>query len=79
MRRIRKENDFRSFGGTQSFDVAEDVAISVYTGVGNWKYAGDRWLNEAQINVQNFTWNPRPKNPDLVGQRLSERAAHRRP
>jgi hypothetical protein len=64
---IRKENDFRSFGGTQSFDVAEDVAISVYTGVGNWKYAGDRWLNEAQINIQDFTWNPRPKNPDIVG------------
>ena len=64
---IRKENDFRSFGGTQSFDVAEDVAISVYTGVGNWKYAGDKWLNEAQINVQSFVWNPRPKNPDIVG------------
>lgn len=64
---IRKENDFRSFGNQQSFDVAEDVAISVYTGVGNWKYAGDRWLNEAQINVQNFTWNPRPKNPNIVG------------
>jgi len=64
---FRKENDFRSFGGTQSFDVAEDVAISVYTGVGNWRYAGDRWLNEAQINVQNFVWNPRPKNPDIVG------------
>lgn len=64
---LRKENDFRSFGGTQSFDVAEDVAIAVYTGVGNWKYAGDRWLNEAQINIQNFTWNPRPKNPNIVG------------
>jgi hypothetical protein len=29
VRPFRKENDFRSFGGTQSFDVAEDVAISV--------------------------------------------------
>ena len=64
---IRTENDFRSFGGTQSFDVAEDVAIHVYTGVANWRYAGDRWLNEAQINLQNFVWNPRPKNPNIVG------------
>ena len=64
---IRTETDFRSFGGTQSFDVAEDVAIHVYTGVANWRYAGDRWLNEAQVNVQNFVWNPRPKNPNIVG------------
>jgi hypothetical protein len=64
---IRTENDFRSFGGTQSFDVAEDVAIHVYTGVANWRYAGDRWLNESQINLQDFVWNPRPKNPNIVG------------
>jgi hypothetical protein len=64
---IRTETDFRSFGGTQSFDVAEDVAIHVYTGVANWRYAGDKWLNEAQINAQNFVWNPRPKNPNIVG------------
>ncbi|MGQ0641127.1 MAG: TonB-dependent receptor domain-containing protein [Gemmatimonadaceae bacterium] len=64
---IRKENDFRGFGNQTSFESAEDVAISVYTGVVNWKYAGNRWLNEAQINVQNFIWNPRPKNPDEIG------------
>jgi hypothetical protein len=64
---VRTENDFRGFGGKETFDFAEDVAIAVYTGVGNWRYAGDRWLNEAQVNVQNFTWNPRPKNPNLVG------------
>lgn len=64
---IRKENDFRGFGGQTSFQAAEDVAISVYTGVANWKYAGSAWLNEAQLNVQQFEWDPRPKNPGIVG------------
>ncbi|HEV8362646.1 MAG TPA: TonB-dependent receptor [Gemmatimonadaceae bacterium] len=64
---IRTENDFRGFGGTTSFQSAEDVAIKVYTGVVNWKYASNQWLNEAQINAQNFEWNPRPKNPGVVG------------
>jgi hypothetical protein len=64
---LRKENDFRGFGGQTTFQSAEDVAISVYTGVGNWRFAGDRWVNEAQINGQHFVWNPRPKNPDIIG------------
>jgi hypothetical protein len=64
---VRTENDFRGFGGGTSFQSAEDVAIKVYTGVANWKYASNEWLNEAQINVQNFDWNPRPKNPGEVG------------
>lgn len=64
---VRTENDFRSFGGQTSFQSAEDVAIKVYTGVANWKYASNQWLNEAQLNIQNFDWNPRPKNPGVVG------------
>ena len=64
---VRTENDFRGFGGQTSFESAEDVAINTTTGVANWRYAGDRWLNEAQVNVQNFVWNPRPKNPGIVG------------
>ena len=64
---VRTENDFRGFGGATSFQSAEDVAIKVYTGVANWKYASNQWLNESQINVQNFDWNPRPKNPGVVG------------
>ncbi|MDP1857119.1 MAG: TonB-dependent receptor [Gemmatimonadaceae bacterium] len=64
---IRNETDFRGFGGQTSFEASENVAISVYTGVANWKYAGDRWLNEAQVNTQFFTWNPTWTNGDLVG------------
>ena len=64
---VRKENDFRGFGGQTSYESAEDVAIGVLSGGAGWKYAADRWLNEAQVNMQHFTWNPRPKNPTLIG------------
>jgi hypothetical protein len=39
---IRHETDFRGFGGQTSFQSSENLAINVYTGVANWKYAGDR-------------------------------------
>lgn len=64
---IRHETDFRGFGGQTSFQSSENLAINVYTGVANWKYAGDRWLNEAQVNGQYFQWNPTWTNGDLVG------------
>ena len=64
---IRHETDFRGFGGQTSFQSSENLAINVYTGVANWKYAGDRWLNEAQANAQVFQWNPTWTNGDLIG------------
>lgn len=64
---VRSESDFRGFGGQTAFEASEDVKINVYTGVVNWKYSGDRWLNEAQFNGQNFIWNPTWTNGDLIG------------
>jgi hypothetical protein len=63
---VRREKDFRGFGGQTSFEAAENLKINVLTGVANWRYAGDRWLNELQVNAQGFQWNPRPVNPQLV-------------
>jgi hypothetical protein len=64
---IRHETDFRGFGGQTSYESAENVKIDVNTAVANWKYAGDRWLNEAQVNFQNFVWNPEPLDEGTVG------------
>lgn len=64
---IRQETDFRGFGGTTTTQSAENLKVNVYTSVVNWKYAGDRWLNEAQANGQRFIWNPTPQNPTLIG------------
>jgi hypothetical protein len=63
---IRHETDLRGFGGQNSVQAAENLKVDVATGVANWKYAGDRWLNEAQVNLQHFTWNPNPVNPGLI-------------
>ena len=64
---LRKDDDFRGFGGQTVFDAAENLRVDTYTGVVNWKHAGDKFLNEAQFNSQWFTWNPTAKNFDLIG------------
>ena len=63
---FRKDDEFHGFGGQTAYEAAEDFKINVLTGIVNWKYAGDKWLNEAQINTQSFIWNPTPLNPGLI-------------
>ncbi|HVE80147.1 MAG TPA: carboxypeptidase regulatory-like domain-containing protein [Gemmatimonadaceae bacterium] len=66
---LRTDKDFRGFGGETAFEAAENVAIDVYNAVGNWRFAGDRWLNELQVNGQHYVWNPTWVNPDVIGRR----------
>lgn len=63
---FRRETDFRGFGGQTSYQASENVAIDVLSGGASWKYAGNSWLNEAQVNAQRFVWNPQPTNPGLI-------------
>jgi len=64
---IRKDNDFRGFGGQTAFSAAENLRVNTYTSVINFKHAADTWLNEAQINSQFFTWNPTAKDFSTIG------------
>ena len=64
---FRRDNDFRGFGGQTAFEASENLRINTYTPVLNYKYAGDRWLNEAQVSGQFFTWNPTATNFDVIG------------
>jgi len=64
----RREEDIRGFGGQTTFQAAENVKNDVYTGVANWRYSRDRWLNEAQVSGQYYRWNPTPLNPGEIGQ-----------
>jgi len=63
---IRHETDLTGFSGQTSYEAAERVGVDVLSGTASWKYAADRWLNEAQVNTQHFTWNPHPVNPGLI-------------
>jgi len=63
---IRHETDFRGFGGQTSYQAAENVAVDVLSGGAGWKWAGARWLNEAQVNAQHFNWHPQSTNPNLI-------------
>lgn len=64
---VRKDDDFRGFGGQTSFESAENLAINTYTGVLNFKHSGATWLNQAQVNAQYFQWNPTGTNIGVVG------------
>jgi hypothetical protein len=64
---VRRDNDFRGFGGQTAFEGAENLKVNTYTGVVNFKHSGDRWLNEAQVNTQYFTWGAEAKSPDVIG------------
>ena len=76
---IRHETDIKGFGGQTSFQSAEDVRQQVYTGLANWRYAGDRWLNEAQISGQHYRWNPVPLDDPGDRSQLLRHHPHRRP
>jgi hypothetical protein len=65
---VRVDRDFRSFGGQTAFENAVNLPIRVYTGIVNWRFTGDRWLNEAQFSPQQYLWQQIPVNPGIVGQ-----------
>jgi len=64
---LRKDDDFRGFGGQRAFEGAENLKVDTYTGVVNWKHAGDKYLNEAQFNSQWFMWAQGAKDFSTVG------------
>jgi len=64
----RHETDVRSFGGTTSFQSAENAKQDVGTGIVKHQLVATRFLAESTLSYQDFTWNPSPSNPNLVGQ-----------
>lgn len=64
----RHETDIRGFGGTTSFESAENVKNDVAGTTLRHQKVGDRWINEASLSYQQYEWNPQPQNSDLVGQ-----------
>jgi hypothetical protein len=69
---IRRDEDFRGFGQRTAFSAAENLRINVYNGVANWRRAGDRWLNEAQVSGQYMTWNPTARDFSTIGRDYRE-------
>ena len=64
----RDETDIRNFGGTTSFESAENVRNRVDSAQGKWQTAASAHLNEAYLSYQRYRWNPTANNPDIVGQ-----------
>jgi hypothetical protein len=64
---IRRDDDFRGFGGQTAFEAAENLRVKTTTGVVNFKTVGDRWINEAQASGQLFTWGNVARDFGLIG------------
>jgi hypothetical protein len=67
----RNETDIRGFGGqggSNSFQTAENVKNRVDSLQGKWQMAPARFLNEAYVSYQRYRWNPKPENPDIIGE-----------
>ncbi|HUF65787.1 MAG TPA: carboxypeptidase regulatory-like domain-containing protein [Gemmatimonadaceae bacterium] len=64
---VRRDDDFRGFGGQTAFEAAENLRVRTTTGVVNFKTAGDRWINEAQASGQMFTWGNVARDFGLIG------------
>ena len=67
----RNESDIRGFGGqggSNSYQTAENVHNRVDSVQGKWQLARSRFLNEAYASYQRYRWNPKPENPDIIGE-----------
>ncbi len=69
----RNETDIRSFGNQgaslqTSFESAENVKNRVDSVQGKWQLSRSGLLNEAYLSYQRYRWNPKPENPNLIGQ-----------
>jgi len=70
----RNETDIRGFGGqggSNSFQTAENVKNRVDSLQGKWQTANARFLNEAYVSYQRYRWNPKPENPDIIGENFA--------
>jgi hypothetical protein len=61
----RFESDKRGFGGTTSFESAENVAIGYNVVTLSHTLSRGDWLNQAHVSAQRSTWNPTVVNDNL--------------
>lgn len=58
----RTESDIRDFGGTNAYSRAQQVNTDVASVVLRHQYQGDGFLNEAQFDFYEYTYNPSSLN-----------------
>ncbi|RPF72826.1 TonB-dependent receptor [Aurantiacibacter spongiae] len=61
----RDESDIQNFGGTVSYEAAEDKQNRVDSALLQWTYDGDDFVNEFRASYLNYVFNPTSLNPDL--------------
>ncbi len=65
----RNEDEVRDFGGDTSYESASKIQNKVNGSTQRYQWNNDQALNLATLSLQDYSWNPVPINPDLVGRR----------
>jgi outer membrane receptor protein involved in Fe transport len=66
---LKRESDIRSFGGTTSFETAENVRNNIAAASLRHQFRADTGpVNEATAQVLQSQYNPGAERPDLIGQ-----------
>lgn len=65
----RNEDEIRDFGNDVSYESASKIKNKVNGSTLRYQWNSDQALNLATLSLQDYSWNPVPINPDLVGRR----------
>jgi len=63
----RKENEIRDFGGQTSIQSATNLENGVWNAQAKNAWLTNSALSETTVSYNDYRWNPRPDNPDLIG------------
>lgn len=61
----RDETDIQGFGGTTSYEAAENKRNRVDSYLFKWTYSGNSFVNEFNASYLNYRFNPSSLNPNL--------------
>lgn len=64
----RKEHEIRDFGGQTSILSANDIENGVWNAQVKNTMVSSSYMSETTVSYNNYRWNPRPSNPNLIGQ-----------
>jgi hypothetical protein len=64
----RKEHEIRDFGGQTSITSANDIENGVWNAQVKNTMLTSSYMSETTVSYNNYRWNPRPSNPNLIGE-----------
>lgn len=68
----RKEHEIRDFGAQTAVSAGNDIENGVWNAQVKNTLASSSYLSETTASYNVYRWNPRPVNPDLIGEQFDQ-------